>query len=97
MVYDTMWHSTEMMAEAISAGIAEEGVDVKPMYLRKCHRSDIMTEVMDARRRRGGFSDAQQRLFPTVADILTYMKGLKPVERSAPLSVPTAGAGKRSS
>ncbi|RLB27498.1 MAG: FprA family A-type flavoprotein, partial [Deltaproteobacteria bacterium] len=36
VVYDTMWHSTETMAEAIAEGLAGEGVDVKPLSLRHC-------------------------------------------------------------
>ena len=28
VIYDTMWHSTEMMANAIASGISAEGVDV---------------------------------------------------------------------
>jgi flavorubredoxin len=28
--------------------LGQEGVDARPMYLRRCDRSDIMTEVLDA-------------------------------------------------
>lgn len=78
VVYDTMWHSTEAMAESIAEGIAEEGVEVKPMHLRKWNRSDIMTEVIDAKAIIVGSPTLNNQLFPTVADMLTYMKGLKP-------------------
>lgn len=78
VLYDTMWHSTEMMANSIAAGIAAEGVDVRPMYLRKWHRSDIMTEILDAKAVVVGSPTLNNQLFPTLADILTYMKGLKP-------------------
>jgi flavorubredoxin len=78
VIYDTMWHSTEMMANAIASGISAEGVDVRPMYLRKWHRSDIMTEVLDARAVVVGSPTLNNGLFPTLADFLTYMKGLKP-------------------
>jgi flavorubredoxin len=81
VVYDTMWHSTEMMAEAIAAGIAEEGVVAKPIHIRSSHRSDIMTEVLDAAAVVVGSPTLNNQLFPTVADVLTYMKGLKPVGR----------------
>jgi flavorubredoxin len=81
VVYDTMWHSTETMAEAISAGIAEEGVSVKPIHIRSSHRSDIMTEIQDAAAVVVGSPTLNNQLFPTVADVLTYMKGLKPVGR----------------
>jgi flavorubredoxin len=78
VVYDTMWKSTQAMAEAIASGIASEGVAVKPIHIRKSHRSDILTEVLDARAIVVGSPTLNNQLFPTVADVLTYMKGLKP-------------------
>jgi flavorubredoxin len=78
VIYDTMWHSTEAMAEAISAGITAAGVTSKPMNLRSWHRSEVMTEVFDARAVVVGSPTLNNGLFPTVADFLCYMKGLKP-------------------
>ncbi len=78
VVFDTMWNSTETMADAIAAGIANEGVAVRPIHIRSTHRSDIMTEVMDAAAVIVGSPTINNQLFPTVADFLTYMKGLKP-------------------
>jgi flavorubredoxin len=81
VVYDTMWHSTEKMADAIAAGLNAEGVSVRPMYLRKWHRSDIMTDVLDAKAVVIGSPTLNNTLFPTVSDFLTYMKGLKPLNK----------------
>ncbi len=78
IIYDTMWESTAKMAEAIATGLYQEGINVRPMHLRKCHRSDIMTEVLDARAVILGSPTLNNCLFPTVSDFLTYMKGLKP-------------------
>jgi flavorubredoxin len=78
VIYDTMWHSTQKMAEAIVAGLAEAGVYALPMDLRRTDRSDIMTEVLDARAVVMGSPTLNNQLFPTVSDFLTYMKGLKP-------------------
>jgi flavorubredoxin len=78
VVYDSMWHSTEKMADAIAAGLNAEGIAVRPMYLRKWHRSDVLTEVMDAKAVLVGSPTLNNGLFPTVSDFLTYMKGLKP-------------------
>jgi flavorubredoxin len=78
VIYDTMWHSTEMMAKAIVESLGEEGVEAAPMHLRSWHRSDIMTEVLDAGAIAVGSPTLNNGLFPTVADFLTYMKGLKP-------------------
>ncbi|MFC1567231.1 FprA family A-type flavoprotein [Thermodesulfobacteriota bacterium] len=78
VVYDTMWHSTETMADTIAAGIAAEGVAVRPINIRSTHRSEIMTEVLDARAVIVGSCTINNQMFPTVSDFLTYMKGLKP-------------------
>ncbi|MGD9022409.1 MAG: FprA family A-type flavoprotein [Deltaproteobacteria bacterium] len=78
VAYDTMWHSTEKMAEAIVDSLGEEGVEAKPMHLRAYHRSDVMTEVLDAGAVLVGSPTLNNGLFPTVSDFLTYMKGLKP-------------------
>jgi flavorubredoxin len=78
VVYDTMWHSTEKMAETIHAGILAEGVRSLPLNLRKWHRSEVMTEVFDARALVVGSPTLNNQMFPTVADFLCYLKGLKP-------------------
>ena len=78
VVYDTMWHSTERMADAIAAGLNAEGVAVAPMSLKKHDRSDIMMEVLDAKAVVVGSPTMNNGLFPTLGDFLTYMKGLKP-------------------
>jgi flavorubredoxin len=83
IVYDTMWKSTQMMAEAIAAGLLQEGVEAKPLHLRLNHRSDIMTEVLDAGAVIVGSPTLNNGLFPTVADFLTYMKGLRPNKKLA--------------
>lgn len=78
VVYDTMWQSTDLMARTIADGVAGEGVPVKVMPLRANDRSDVMTELLDARAAVVGSPTLNNGLFPTVADFLTYMKGLKP-------------------
>lgn len=78
VVYDTMWESTEKMANAIVDALGQEGVDATPMHLRKWHRSDIMTEVIDAGAIIVGSPTINNGLFPTISDLLTYMKGLRP-------------------
>jgi flavorubredoxin len=83
VIYDTMWHSTEMMAETIVDSLGQEGVEAKPMHLRRWHRSDIITEVLDAGAILVGSPTLNNQIFPTVADFLTYMKGLKPKNKVA--------------
>lgn len=83
IVYDTMWHSTEKMAESIAAGLIEKGIQTKLMHLRKWHRSDIMTDVLDAGAIIVGSPTLNNGLFPTVSDFLTYMQGLRPKNKIA--------------
>ena len=78
VIYDTMWHSTETMANSIVAGLHDAGVEARPFNVRKSDRSDIMTEVLDAKAIVVGSPTLNNQLFPSVADMLTYMKGLKP-------------------
>jgi flavorubredoxin len=81
IVYDTMWHSTEKMAKAIADGLTDEGVSVKMCNLKFNHRSEVMTEILDARAVIVGSSTLNNGILPTVADILCYLKGLKPTGR----------------
>ena len=83
IIYDTMWHSTEAMAETIASALIAEGVNAKPMHIRNCHRSDVITEVLDAGAVIVGSPTLNNNIFPTVADFLTYMKGLKPLNKIA--------------
>lgn len=79
--YDTMWHSTEKMAEEIVSGLNDAGVIARPMHIRSSHRSDIMTEVLDAGAVVVGSPTLNNGLFPTVAEVLTYIKGLRPAKK----------------
>ncbi|MBI9077543.1 MAG: flavodoxin domain-containing protein [Desulfatibacillum sp.] len=78
VVYDTMWHSTEKMADSVVEAFRDLGIEARVMHIRSCHRSDIMTEVMSAGAVVVGSPTINNNMFPTVADFLTYMKGLKP-------------------
>ena len=78
VIYDTMWHSTETMAEQIVAGLWEVGVKAQPMHARSVHRSDIVTAAFDTKALIVGSPTLNNGIFPTLADVLTYLKGLKP-------------------
>lgn len=78
VVYDTMWHSTELMAKSIADGIADEGVRVRVMGLDACHRSDVITELLDAKAIVLGSATLNNGMLPRMADMLAYMKGLRP-------------------
>lgn len=79
IVYDTMWQSTEHMAEAVASGLADEGVSVRIMSMKSDHHSTIMTEIFDAAAVVVGSPTHNNGILPLMADMLTYMKGLRPL------------------
>jgi len=78
VLYDTMWHSTERMARAVEEGLHEGGAQVKVMSMAAVHRSDIAYEILDAGALVVGSPTLNNNIFPTMADVLTYLKGLRP-------------------
>lgn len=78
VIYDTMWQSTAAMAKAVTEGITAAGVEAKLLPLRASHRSEVAAEVLDAAALVVGSPTLNNTIFPTVADVLTYLKGLKP-------------------
>lgn len=79
VVYDTMWQSDALMAKAVAEGLAEGGADpvcVHPMGASL--RSDVATDILDAGALVVGSPTINQQMFPTVADVLCYLQGLKP-------------------
>ncbi|MCP4603035.1 MAG: FprA family A-type flavoprotein [Proteobacteria bacterium] len=78
VVYDTMWHSTARMAAAVGDGLAEGGARVELMPLDGAHRSDVVTELLDAGALLVGSPTMNNQIYPTVADVMNYLKGLKP-------------------
>lgn len=77
IAYDTMWGSTELMARAIGEGLGENGARVALMPLRASTRSDVATEILDAGALLVGSPTINNGVFPTVADAMSYLKGLK--------------------
>lgn len=81
VIYDSMWHSTEKMAHSIGAGLRDEGISTKMINLKVHHRSDVMTEVLNARAIILGSSTLNNGLLPRMAGFLMYMRGLKPTNK----------------
>lgn len=83
VIYDTMWGSTEIMANEIAEAVRAAGVEVKLLNLRKSPRSHIMKEMLDAAAFAVGSPTLNNGLFPTVGDFLVYLKGLRPQKKKA--------------
>lgn len=77
IIFDTMWQSTAKMAAAINDGLVSADVKTVVMPLGSAHRSDVATELLDAGALIVGSPTLNNNLFPTVADVLSYLKGLK--------------------
>ncbi|NLO90415.1 MAG: FprA family A-type flavoprotein [Elusimicrobia bacterium] len=78
VVFDTMWGSTQQLARALSEGLSEGGVSTKVLPLKSNHRSDIVTEMLCAGGLFVGTPTMNREIYPEVADVLTYIKGLAP-------------------
>lgn len=77
VVYDTMWGSTQKMAEYITEGLRQGGTEVKQLSMHSCHRSDVAKELLDSSGLIIGTPVLNSEMFPAMADVLCYLKGLK--------------------
>jgi flavorubredoxin len=78
VIYDTMWNSTESMANEILRGISDSGIEVSLHHLRKTEWSEIVREVLEAKAIIIGTPTLNNGMFPTVGGFLTYLIGLRP-------------------
>ena len=83
VIYDTMWHSTEMLARALVQGLMDAGVEAQLHHLRRTHYSDIVAELLEAGLFLLGSPTLNNVIFPSVGQFLTYIKGLKPKNKAA--------------
>ena len=82
VLYDTMWKSTELMAEAIAEGAKSGGAEIKLFNVRKTHITDMATESLDCACIAVGSPTLNKILMPQVAAALTYLKGLAPINKA---------------
>ena len=81
VVYATMWHSTEKMARAISESLAQAGIKVKLLSMNETHRSEVVYEVLEAGALIVGSPTLNNNILPQMADVITYLKGLRPANK----------------
>lgn len=81
VIYDTMWESTKKMAKAVAEGLHEQGVEYKLLDLQVNHRSDVMTDVLEASAIVLGSPTLNNGMLPRMADFLMYMRGLRPTNK----------------
>lgn len=78
VIYDTMWGSTEKMAEAIVQGVSSEKIEVELYNLTVADRSDVIAQVLTAKALIIGSATLNNDILPNMAAFLTNLKGLKP-------------------
>ncbi len=81
IIYDTMWHSTELMTTPIMQGIKDEGLVCKIIKLRSAPMSEAVKEFWISRGALFGTPTINNVMFPTVAKILYHLRGLRPKNR----------------
>jgi len=66
------------MARAISEALAQAGIKVKLLSMNETHRSEVVYEVLCAGALIVGSPTLNNNILPQMADVMTYLKGLKP-------------------
>mgnify|MGYP003586367760 CR=1 FL=1 len=82
VAYCSMWGSTRAMAEAVAEGAEELPVDVKLINVDATSDTMIVPEVMDCAAFAAGSATLNMGIMPRMAATLTYLRGLKPLDKS---------------
>mgnify|MGYP000878495045 FL=1 len=77
IAYDTMWGSTQIMAEAIASGVEAAGVPYKLYLLPFTDRNDVIDEILRAKAVAIGSATINRGLLPTVTPLLDDLVGLR--------------------
>lgn len=81
IIYDTMWQSTEQMTLPIMQGIKDAGVDCKVIKLRATPMSVAIKEFWKARGCLVGSPTLNNEVYPSVAEFMIHLRGLRPKDR----------------
>ena len=77
IIYDTMYHATRTMAEALAAGLEEEGVKYRIFNAATKDRSDLNVEIFKANAVLMGSCTVNNSVLRATASLLDEIKGLK--------------------
>jgi len=78
IVYDSMWGSTQKMAEAICSAVGSKGVEVHLFNMRKSDYSEVLKQILDSKAVIVGSSTLNSSMLPSISAFLTYAVGLRP-------------------
>jgi flavorubredoxin len=77
IVYDTMWHGTRQMAEAIESGIVKQGLKAKVVNAARNDSTHVLTEIFRAAGTLLGSSTYNNGLLHSMAGIAEGIRGMK--------------------
>lgn len=83
VVFDSMWHSTEILARTIVEAFAQRKIPAAFYDLKSTPLSDIVTDIFTSKYLAVGSPTINNQMMPTVAAFLCYLKGLRPVNHKA--------------
>lgn len=78
IVYDSMYGSTEKMAQSIASAFVRKEISVKFFNINDNHESDILTEISDCKYLAVGSPTINNGILSPIASFLSYLKGLGP-------------------
>ena len=83
IVFDSMWHSTEILAQTITEAFAKRKIPAAYYDIKKNTLSDIVTDIFTSKYLAVGSPTINNQMMPTIAGFLCYLKGLRPVNHKA--------------
>ncbi len=83
IVYETMWKSTEKMAQKILEGASDSGLDVKLYDIALSDRTEVVKQMLDAKGFILGSATHDNDMLPAMAGFMEFLGGLKPKNRIA--------------
>ncbi len=83
VVFDSMWHSTEILARTIAEAFAARNIPAAFYDVKSTPLSDIITDVFTSKYLAVGSPTINNQMMPTIAAFLCYLIGLRPVKHKA--------------
>lgn len=83
IVFDSMWHSTEILAQTITEAFAKRGIPAAYYDIKATPLSEIITDIFTSKYLAVGSPTINNQMMPTIAGFLCYLKGLRPVNHKA--------------
>lgn len=77
IVYETMWDSTELIAQKIAEGLIKEEIEVQFYRKSVSDKNDIITEILDAKAIIIGSPTINNVMIPELTPILEDLEGLR--------------------